>query len=164
MCADNDLAGFHLAHEVRAYDVERHRLGGENGRAREVAQYQRANAEWIARANELLVGERHQCVGPLYLRQCFHEAAHHARLTAPGDELQDRFRVGGRLEDRAVPHKLVPERDGVGKIAIMGDREAAAPEIGKKRLHVAQDGPARCRIAHMADRHAAAQPVDHLGR
>ncbi len=42
----------------------------------------------------------------------------------------------------------------------MGDREAAGGELGEQRLHVAQDGAAGRRIAHMADRGGARQPLD----
>ena len=44
----------------------------------------------------------------------------------------------------------------------MGDREAAGRQFGKQRLHIAQDGFAGRRIAHMAKRRAAPQPVDDL--
>ena len=44
----------------------------------------------------------------------------------------------------------------------MADREAAAVELGEQRLHVAQDGLAGGRIAHMAHGRHAGQAVDHL--
>ena len=44
----------------------------------------------------------------------------------------------------------------------MADGEAAAFELGEQRLHVAQNGLAGGRIAHMADRGGAGQAVDHL--
>ncbi len=44
----------------------------------------------------------------------------------------------------------------------MADREAAAVEFGEQRLHVAQDGLAGGRIAHMADGRRAGQALDHL--
>src|SRR5262249_1741144 len=50
----------------------------------------------------------------------------------------------------------------VGKLAIVGDGKAAAVELGEQRLHVAQDGLAGGRIAHMPDRDRAGQAVDHL--
>ncbi len=42
----------------------------------------------------------------------------------------------------------------------MGDREAAAVEFGKERLHVAQDGAAGRRVADMPDRREAFEPLD----
>ena len=44
----------------------------------------------------------------------------------------------------------------------MADREAAAVELGEQRLHVAQDGLAGGRVAHVADRRGAGQALDHL--
>src|SRR6516164_433890 len=44
----------------------------------------------------------------------------------------------------------------------MADRKAAGVELGEQRLHVAQNGLAGRRIAHMADCHLARQPVDHV--
>ena len=44
----------------------------------------------------------------------------------------------------------------------MADGKAAALELGEQRLHVAQDGLAGGRIAHMPDRDRAGQAVDHL--
>ena len=43
----------------------------------------------------------------------------------------------------------------------MGDREAAEGKLGIKRLHVAQDGLAGGRIAHVSNRRGAAQGADH---
>ena len=54
------------------------------------------------------------------------------------------------------------QREAVGEVAVVGDGEAAAVELGEQRLHVAQDGLAGGRIAHVADRGGAGQAVDHL--
>ena len=43
-----------------------------------------------------------------------------------GDEVDDRFGVAGRLEDRAAADELAPQLHRVGDIAVMRDREAAA--------------------------------------
>src|SRR5690606_3066570 len=53
----DDFAGLDLAHEFGADDVERHRFGAEDGRASEAAENERPDAERIARADQLLVGE-----------------------------------------------------------------------------------------------------------
>ncbi len=76
--------------------------------------------------------------------------------------MQDHLGVGGRLHHRAVAHELAAQRQAVGEIAVVADREAAAVEFGEQRLHVAQDGLAGGRIAHMADCRHAGQAVDHL--
>ncbi len=68
----------------------------------------------------------------------------------------------GRLQHGAVAHELAPQRQAVGEIAVVGDGEAAAVELGEQRLHVAQDGLAGGRVARMADGGGAGQAFDHL--
>src|SRR4029077_4016753 len=53
---------------------------------------------------------------------------------------------------------------GMGQVAVVASRQPAELEIGKQRLDVAQRYLARCRIAHMADRHRTRQPGDDLLR
>ena len=54
--------------------------------------------------------------------------------------MQDDLGVGGRLEDGAGRNQVAPQRQRVGQVAVVGDREAAGVEIGEQRLHIAQDG------------------------
>ncbi len=44
----------------------------------------------------------------------------------------------------------------------MADGKTAGVELREQRLHIAQDGSAGRRIAHVADRSTAGQPVDNL--
>ena len=83
---------------------------------------------------------------------------------AAGDEMQDHLGVGGGLADGALADQPVAQSEGIGKIAVMGEGKAAGGEIDEERLHVAHDGIAAGRIAHMADCRVALQPVDHLAR
>ena len=76
--------------------------------------------------------------------------------------MQDHLGVGGRLHHGALVHQIAPQRDAIGEIAIVADREAAAFEFGEQRLHVAKNGFAGGRIAHVADSGRAGQAVDHL--
>ncbi len=64
---DDDLAVLDVAHEVGADDVERAGLRGEDVAAVELAEHQRADAERVARADQLLVGQRDERVGALDL-------------------------------------------------------------------------------------------------
>ncbi len=133
-----------------------------NVRASEAAENERPDAERIARADQLLVGEGDKRVSAFNLAQRIDEAVHDAGILAARHKLKDRLGVGGGLENRARADEFVAQRDGVGQIAVMRDGEAAAPEIGEKRLHVAQDRFARRRVADMADGGVAGQPVHHL--
>ena len=46
--------------------------------------------------------------------------------------------------------RQLPQMQGVGYIAVVRDRKAAAGKVGKQRLDIAQAGPAGGRIAHVA--------------
>ncbi len=59
--------------------------------------------------------------------------------------------------------EVAPERQGVGQVAVVGQREAAGVEIGEQRLHVAQDGVAGGGVAHVAERDVALEAADHVG-
>src|SRR5690606_15874777 len=50
----------------------------------------------------------------------------------------------------------------VRAVAVVGDREAAAGQVGEQWLHVAQARPAGGRIADVADRHRALQRGDRF--
>ena len=63
-----------------------------------------------------------------------------------------------------VRDQLAPQRQAVGEVAIVRDREAAGGELGEQRLHIAQDGLAGGRIAHMADRALGPGAVSMIAR
>ena len=79
---DDDLAVLDVAHVARADDVERAGLRGQDRAAVELAQHQRADAERVARADQLLVGQRDQRVGALDLAQRVDEAVDEAVAAA----------------------------------------------------------------------------------
>ena len=147
---------------LRADDVERAGLRGQDRAAVELAEHQRADAERIARADQLLVGQRHQRIGAFDLAQRFDVALDEAAAPGLRDQMQDHLGVGGRLHHGAVLHQLAAQRQAVGEVAVVGDRKAAGIELGEQRLHVAQDGGAGGGVADMADGDIAGQAVDHL--
>ena len=63
-----------IADEAGADDVEGAGLGGEDVAAVELAQHQRADAQRVAGADQLLVGQRHQGIGALDLLDRLDEA------------------------------------------------------------------------------------------
>ena len=157
-----NLAVLHVAHIVRADDVERAGLGREDRAAVEFAEHQRADAERVARADQLLVGQGDERIGAFDLAQRLDEAVDEAVARRARQQMQDHLGVGGRLHDGAIAHQLAAQRQAVGEIAVMADREAAGIEFGEQRLDVAQHRLAGGRIAHMADRDGAGQPIDDL--
>ena len=64
----HDLAVLDVAHIFGADDVERAGLRGEDRAAVELADHQRADAERIAGADQLLVGQADEGVGAFELR------------------------------------------------------------------------------------------------
>ena len=80
----DDLAILDVAHEARADDVERAGLGRQDVCAVELAEDQRADAQRIARADQFLIGEHDQRIGPLDLPQRLDEAFDQLGLAAAG--------------------------------------------------------------------------------
>ena len=60
-------------------------------------------------------------------------------------------------------NEFAPERQAVGEVAVVGDREAAGLEFGEQGLDVAQRRLAGRRVAHMADGRLARQAIDRRG-
>ena len=158
----HDFAVLDVAHVLRADHVERAGLGGQDRAAVELAEHQRADAERVTGADQLLVGHADEGIGAFELAQALDEAVDEAVALGARDQVQDHLGVGGRLHHGAVVDQLAAQRNAVGQVAVVADREAAAFKLGEQRLHVAKDGFAGGRIAHMADRDGAGQPVDHL--
>ena len=96
------FAVLHLAHELGADDVERAGLGGQHPGLAELAEDQRPDAEGIARADQLLMGEADQRIGAFDLEQGLDQLLDEALLLAPRDEMQDHLGVGGGLADGAL--------------------------------------------------------------
>ena len=147
---------------LRADDVERAGLRGEDRAAVEFAEHQRADAERIAGADQLLVGQRHQRIGALDRAQRLDEAVDEAVALGLRDQMQDDLGIGGGLHHGAVAHQFATQGQPVGEIAVMADRKAAGVEFGEQRLHIAQDGGAGGGVADMADGGIAGKPLDHL--
>ena len=121
------------------------------------------DAERIARADKLLVGQRDQRVGALDLGQRLDETVDDLRPARARREQEHDFGIGGRLADRPAANELPPQREPIGQIAVMGDREAAGLEFGEQRLDIAQHGLAGGGIADVADRGTPRQAVDGRG-
>ena len=156
----HDLAVLDVAHEARADDVEGAGLRGQDVAAVELAEHQRADAERVAGADQLLVGQRDEGVGALDLRIASMKRSTKRLLAGAGDEVEDDLGVRGRLADGAVADQVAAQRQAVGEVAVVGDGEAAALEFGEQRLHVAQHGLAGGGVADVADRREAFEALD----
>ena len=156
----HDLPRFDIAHEGGAHDVERAGLARHDprpGRLNAPPEDQRPHAERIAAADQRLVGQRHQGIRPDHLFQGVDQPVDHRGVQADGDKVDEHLAVGGGLEQAAAPDQRTAQDHGVGKVAVVRDRQAAELEIGEQRLHVAQHGVAGGGIAVVADRTGARQ-------
>jgi len=158
----DDFARFDVTDEFRADDIERAGLRGQDRATVEFAQDQRTDAKRIAGADQLLVGQRHQRIGAFEGAQRLDEAVDKAAAAGLRHQMQDHFGVGGGLHHGAAAHQFAAQGQAVGEIAVMADGKAAGVELGKQRLHIAQDGCACRGVADMTDRDAAGQAFDDL--
>ncbi len=161
---DDHLARLDVAHEGRADDVESAGLRRQNPSVVEPTDDERPYAERIAAADHLLARQADEGIGAFDPLQRSDQPVEQAILSDRRDEVQEHLGVGGRLEDRAVALQFALQGLGVGEIAIMSDREAAARELGEERLDIAFERAAGGRVADMANGPIANQLVDDGGR
>ena len=81
---------------------------------------------------------------------------------ADGNQVDDDFRVHGRLENTSPFDQPFSQLIGVGQIAVMGNGQTAKFEIGEQRLHVPQHGFARRRVTVVTDGHGAGQAANNF--
>ena len=93
----DDFAVLDVANIFRADDVERAGLRGQDRIAVEFAQHQRTDAERIARADQLLVGQADKGIGAFERAQAVDEAVDEMVALGLCDQMQDHLGVGGRL-------------------------------------------------------------------
>ncbi len=160
----DQLAGFDLADHLGAYDVEGDAFAGKDGSVSDPPHDERSNAERIAAGNHSRGRHDDQGVCTLQQAQRIGQPVDRGRVTACRDKMDDDFRIGGRLKDRATLHQFCAQGAGVRDIAIMRDGKSAAGKIGIKRLHIPQARAAGRRIAHVASSHVSRQLGNRFGR
>ncbi len=154
---DNHLAGFDIANELRADDVERTGLGRQDRRAFEIAQHQRAHAPRIAHADQLLRRQGDERIGAVDLLQRIDQTIDDGAVGTARHQMEDRFGVGRRLEDGALVHEVFAQKMRIGQIAVMGQRNGTARQIGIHGLDIAREGAAGRRVAHVTESLGALQ-------
>ena len=78
------------------------------------------------------------------------------------DEMNNDFRVRGRLENGAIGLQLAAKHGGIDQVSIVRHGQIAKSEIDVQRLHILETGSARRRIAVVSDRHGPRQPRQSL--
>jgi len=91
MVDHHHLAMLDVADKARADHVEGAGLRSEDRMAIQIAEDEGADAQGIADADQLLVGDGHKGVATLDLPQGVDETVHEARPAGPGDQVQDHF-------------------------------------------------------------------------
>ena len=127
----HDFAIFDFADELRSDDVKGAGFRAENVGVVQLAEDQWADAEGIAGADQFIVGERHQGIGAFQGAERIDVAFDNTVLLRPCNQMQNHFGIGGRLADAALGDELLAQRQTVGYIAIVGDREATHSQLGE---------------------------------
>jgi hypothetical protein len=160
---DDHLAVVDVADECGADHVERAGLRRQDVGAVELAEHQRADAQRVAHADQLLVGQGDQGVAALDLGHRVDEAVDHLGLPRAGDQVKDHLAVRGRLEDGPVGDQFLPQEQEVGQVAVVADGDAAGLEVGEHRLDVADAAAAGGGVAGVADGVGAGQAAHGVG-
>src|SRR4029079_4186409 len=106
--------------------VEGTRLGSEYRTAVEVPDHEWADAERIACANELLVGEAHESIRTFELAQALDEPVNEFVAPRARNKMQDDLGVGGGLHECALVDEFTPQGQSVREVAVQPNRKAAA--------------------------------------
>src|SRR5690606_2157551 len=126
---DHDLAVLDIAYEGGADQVQRAGFGRQHPGLADLAQHQRADAQRVARADQLQPRLSDQGVTALDAAEGVDEAVDDLGLPAAGDQVEDGLGVRGRLEDRAFLHQLRVQVFEIGQVAIVGDGDAALVQV-----------------------------------
>ena len=132
----DQLTGFNLADEVCADDIEGDRFACEYNGIAHAAHYQRADAKRIAARHHAFGRHHNKCKRALHQSKRVHQAVYHCWVATGCNQVDYDFRVRGRLEDRATPHKVATQFARVRDISVMRDRETTACKVGVERLNV----------------------------
>lgn len=158
---DDHLARLDVADELRADDVQRAAFTTEHVAVADLAKHQRTYAQRIADADDHVVGQCDQRIGALDLTERFYHTVDDRAAAGGRHQMDDDLGVGGRLEQAASAHQLPAEHEGIGQVAVMGQRKAAELEIGEQRLYVPEYRIAAGGIPDMPDCGVALQLRDH---
>ena len=158
---DDRLAALDLAHELRADEVERARLRGDDPVVVDAAEHERAEAVRVAERDELALGERDDRVRALELLHRVRDRIEERRLVVR-DQRGDHLAVGRRAHRDARLAQLVAQRRRIDEVAVVAERDRAHPAVLHERLRVRPLRRSRRRVARVPDRDLPAQSVQLL--
>ena len=155
------FARLELADELGMDQVKGARLGGEHVGAIQLAESERAEAERIAHADDLVFAHDHERKGALDFPQRGEDVTLSVRVR---HQVEDDLAIDGGLENGALLLQLVAHGGGVDQVAVVADGDLPARGIGDERLRVGQIAGAGGGVANVADGARAFQPVERVGR
>ena len=126
-----------LADKFSADDVKRAGFRGEDIGLAVTAEDQRAQADGVACADQLLAGDADEGITAFNLVHGIDQAFNKALLRAARDQVEDHFGVHGGLEDRAIADEFLAQDAGIGQVAVMRYGETACIKVCEDRLDVA---------------------------
>ena len=132
---DDNLAGFDLAHELRADEIEGARFGRQHMRLAEAPEHERTESTRIAHADQRFGCEHDEAEGTLERAERGGRFAG-GRLTR--EKVQDDFAVGGGLENGTGIFQFRPQSHGIDDVSIVRYGQRAPQGIGHERLRVGQ--------------------------
>ena len=163
----DNLARLHVAQEPGAYGVEGAALAGYGPAVVKLAYAQWAEAEGVARGDELARGHDREGIRAL---EVVHGGTYGLLNGAgaqalAGYDVADDLAVRGAGEDGAVKLQLCAQLAGVGEVAVVREGHAALDVAYDYGLRVLARAPSGGAVAAVADCHLAGGQVPHdLGR
>ena len=157
---DHDLARLHLADQVGPDHVKGTRFRGEHVRlAVQFPQAERPHSIGIPHRNHAALGENSQGVGARPSRHAGLYRLLHApnAVRRAGDHAQHHLAVAGGIELLAGRRQLVPQRECVDEIAVVGEGYLSPLPLGHHRLGVGQGRSAGGRVARVPNGEIALQ-------
>ena len=167
LVGDHDLAGLHVAHQLRAQRGQRAAFGGEDQLPGALADTQRPEALRVAGGQQLFGAHHHDGVGAA---QALHGVGQRllggGGLEAlAGEDVGDDLAVVVGVEDGAAHLQLLAQLARVAQLAVEADGDVAAHVADDHGLGGGAVSVVAGAVAHMAHRDVAvAQRVQHLAR
>lgn len=165
MVDGDDLAGGHVAHELRAQHVEGARLARYDPAVAQTADRQRAQSVLVAAGIDAVGRHDQEREGALEHVQRIDDGEDAGPVAEPGlllDQVGQNLAIGRRLEEAALVLKVVAQEFRIDDVPVVRHGEIARIVTEKERLHVLDAAASGRRVAHVADGHVAAQRSELL--
>src|SRR5713226_5708462 len=110
-----------------------------------------------------MLRQHDQRIRSAHLRERLDHAARQVGGVARRDQMNYQLAVRRRLENRTVRFELLAQFLEIDEVAVMRERKSAARVLDHERLAVLESRRTGSRVAIVANRSRAFEPVDYLG-